>query len=166
MKLAAQRDLCLSSWSSSKKVTAAFLCYILLSSALLIRVGATRTCTRIEGSYRDCLCGVMYRDVEKHCQDEDTYYLPELSQQNLSCPFTCLNGGISYQNSCLCNADPGAQPSHGLCCEVRKLLAIYIIILCMLFIIARMPMQLVHACMHWEVTWYLLFPSMWFVNMS
>lgn len=106
------------SWNSSK-VTAVFLCCILLSSTIL-GGDAARTCTRIEGTYRDCLCGAMYRDVETHCQDEDTYYLPELSQQNLSCPFRCLNGGILYQNSCICNAVPGSPPSHGLCCEVRK----------------------------------------------
>ena len=118
------QDLCClssssSSWNnSSKKVTATFLCCILLSSMLL--GDAERTCTRIEGTYRDCLCGVMYRDVETHCQDEDTYYLPELSQQNLSCHFSCLNGGILDQNNCICNAVPGAPRSHGLCCEVRK----------------------------------------------
>lgn len=111
------RDLCFIYWSSSGKM-ATFLCYILLSSPLLImRADATaRTCTQVVGTYRDCLCGAMYRDVETHCQDNNTYYQPILTQQNLSCPFQCLNGGELYQNSCIC-----PQQSHGLCCEVRKL---------------------------------------------
>lgn len=148
MKPTAQRDhpcfsLILSPWSCcSKRRTAVYLCCILLSSTLtgvMRRVDAARTCTRIVGSYRDCLCGIMYRDVEERCDDEDTHYLPEQSQQNLSCPFRCLNGGILHQNSCLCNARPDAPPSHGLCCEVRKSKII-----------------IMHACCnthaHWEVT--------------
>ena len=124
MKSAAQRNLnsspssCI--WSRNKKMAAVFFCCSLLLSTILTPADATRTCTRIEGAYRDCLCGVMFKDVETHCQDEDTYYLPEVSQQNLSCPFRCLNGGTLSHNSCICNAGPDAQPSHGFCYEVRK----------------------------------------------
>ena len=125
MKSAAQRNLYSSpsscTWSRSKKMAAVFFCCSLLLSTILTPADATRTCTRTESAYyRDCLCGVMFKDVETHCQDEDTYYLPEVSQQNLSCPFRCLNGGTPSHNGCICNAGPDAQPSHGLCCEVRK----------------------------------------------
>lgn len=102
------------------KKTAMLLCYVLLAfPSLLMRYAeGTRNCTApVVGTYRDCLCGVMHRDVETRCHDEQTYYQPILTQENLTCPFQCLNGGVLINNK-LCSCGPSA---HGLCCETRKL---------------------------------------------
>lgn len=105
---------------SHSKTTLVFYCTLLACPSLMIMYSeAAQMCTRTVGTYRDCLCGVMWRDVETQCEDELTYYQPTLTQENLTCPFQCLNGGTLFNNKiCICNRnDP---PSHGLCCETRK----------------------------------------------
>ena len=113
-------------WSSSSKV-AILLYYALVFSMLQLQMPATAdaalSCSDIVGEYRDCTCGIKYRDVETRCQDEHTYYQPVFSQQNLSCNFTCLNGGSydSLNRRCSCSTPQNPiATSHGLCCEVRK----------------------------------------------
>ena len=104
----------------SCRKAAKLLCYTLLALSLIVYAdskGAPRNCSApIVGTYRDCLCGLMWRDVETHCQDDFTYYQPILTQENLTCPFQCLNGGVFVNNKrCSCG-----QKAHGLCCETRK----------------------------------------------
>ena len=111
MKSAQTRDLC---WNSTKRKMK-ILFYTSLFLSLLISADTAHNCTQIVGSYRDCTCDVKYRDVERQCQDELTYYQPIVSQQNLSCQFQCINGGELFENK-YCSCPPSA---HGLCCEVR-----------------------------------------------
>ena len=91
------------------------LCYILLTLSLLMYAEAVQNCSVTVGTYRDCLCGLMWRDIETLCHDELTYLQPILTQENLTCPFECLNNGIPFENGCHC------IKAHGHCCETRKL---------------------------------------------
>ena len=123
MKSATRNSL---QWSNSNKVVT-LLYHTLVFSMLQLLMSATAdaalNCTDVIGEYRDCTCGIKYRDVETRCQDEHTYYQPVFSQQNLSCTFSCLNGGsydaLNRRCSCSTSQNPIAM-SHGLCCEVRK----------------------------------------------
>ena len=104
----------------SFRKTAKLLCCTLLALPLIMYAegqGARNCSAPIVGTYRDCMCGIMWRDVETHCHDDWTYYQPILTQENLTCPFQCLNGGVFVNNKqCSCG-----QGAHGLCCETRKL---------------------------------------------
>eukprot|EP00731_Ephydatia_muelleri_P027681 Em0019g554a len=72
------------------------------------------TCQIAVGDFRDCTCGVQYRDMEKRCCSDLTCLKPVALSENFTCPFVCANGG-SYSaetNQCLC-----AEGYGGLCCE-------------------------------------------------
>ena len=80
-------------------------------------------CTTWEARrYRDCTCGVQYRDIEKHCQDDYTYFKPLLRYETLECEFECQNGGIKHV------LDPVAEiylcdcrgRGFGECCQKGK----------------------------------------------
>ena len=72
-------------------------------------------------SYRDCICGIQYRDWEEQCHDEYTYFETTLHQDLLSDGFECCNGGIKQYlpefRYYTCNCMPGY---YGFCCELRK----------------------------------------------
>lgn len=78
---------------------------------------ASAQCLRFRGQYRDCTCGVKYRDEEERCCNSHTCLEPELSSQNLSCPFVCQNGGVFDDQLRSCSCQPGF---FGLCCELGE----------------------------------------------
>ena len=83
----------------------------MLTLALLaLAETAAQNCTVTMGTYRDCLCGVKYRDVETECHDDLTYYQPVVTQENFTCTHQCLNGGVPFpfQNR-RCNYGTGAH---------------------------------------------------------
>lgn len=76
--------------------------------------------------YRDCTCGVQYRDIEKHCQDDHTYFQPLLRYESLECEFECQNGGIRHvldpiDEVYLCDC---RRRGFGECCQKGKILCL------------------------------------------
>lgn len=95
-----------------------------LSVLILINfstTGSSKTCQTWRGKdFRDCTCGVKYRDYERNCEDSNTYYDPELTQPTHICPFKCENDGQLFHlghNHYYCNCKPGFG---GRCCETGK----------------------------------------------
>ena len=86
--------------------------FIPLATCLLLAL--TEECPRYVGSFRDCTCGVSFRDEEVRCCTPDTCQAPQLSSTNLTCPFVCQNGGMfnPEQRDCSC-----PRGFYGLCCE-------------------------------------------------
>ena len=90
--------------------------YIVIVSFLLgwtLRT-AQFTCQSAVGEYRDCTCGVQYRDVEERCCSVRTCLQPVVLTENMTCPFQCLNNGtyIAEDHRCQCT-----NGRYGLCCE-------------------------------------------------
>eukprot|EP00731_Ephydatia_muelleri_P038366 Em0734g2a len=76
-------------------------------------------CYNYVGGYRDCTCGVQYRDLETRCCSEMECEMPIVWTENLTCPFVCQNGGtfdFTYEH---CSCPEGYS---GLCCEKETLL--------------------------------------------
>ena len=71
-------------------------------------------CPQYIGEFRDCTCGLSYRDEEVRCCTADTCQAPLLSSTNLSCPFACQNGGTLKERERDCSCSPGF---FGVCCE-------------------------------------------------
>lgn len=71
-------------------------------------------CPRWQGTFRDCTCGVRYRDEEVRCCNSETCEEPELISRNRTCPFLCQNGGEFDAKNRECDCPPGF---FGLCCE-------------------------------------------------
>ena len=95
-----------------QKATSLTLQLVVLVGCLLVVILAQ--CPLWQGNFRDCTCGVSYRDQEVRCCTAATCSAPVLSSHNLSCPFECQNGGILKKN---CTCQPGY---FGLCCERGK----------------------------------------------
>lgn len=72
--------------------------------------------------YRDCLCSIMIRDYESHCQDNDTYYEPERYQERFTCDYLCANGGRKARNVNYCRCVSGYS---GRCCTQGKFVFLY-----------------------------------------
>ena len=72
------------------------------------------TCQSAVGGYRDCTCGVQYRDVEERCCSVRTCLQPVVFTENMTCPFQCLNNGTYIAEDHLCQCTNGR---YGLCCE-------------------------------------------------
>ena len=72
------------------------------------------TCQSAVGGYRDCTCGVQYRDVEKRCCSVRTCLQPVVFTENMTCPFQCLSNGTYIAEDHLCQCTEGR---YGLCCE-------------------------------------------------
>ena len=84
---------------------------------LLIAIIFASSCKTHYGKFRDCTCGVQYRDVETRCCSVKECSVPSVRTENLTCPLTCLNNGqklsdTSSKISCKCSRDYG-----GACCE-------------------------------------------------
>lgn len=72
------------------------------------------TCKKYVGEYRDCTCGVQYRDFEERCCSEMECKKPMVGTENLTCPFSCQNGGAYDSAYEYCSCPEGYS---GLCCE-------------------------------------------------
>lgn len=91
------------------------LCFA-VTMPLLVCAQSALNCTVTVGTYRDCMCGVKWRDTETVCSDRHTYYQPVVTQENLTCDFDCLHGGRLFRNRwCYCE-----RGFHGRCCETRE----------------------------------------------
>lgn len=75
---------------------------------------AQLACQRAVGGYRDCTCGVQYRDVEERCCSSQTCLQPFVFTENMTCPFQCMNNGTYISDVNLCQCTEGG---YGLCCE-------------------------------------------------
>ena len=84
-------------------------------------VSLAKQCEKWEAKdYRDCTCGIQYKDNETNCENSNTYLDPVLDQSDLICPFKCENDGDLYvlgENHYYCNCKPGFA---GVCCEMGK----------------------------------------------
>ena len=84
---------------------------------LLIAVIFASDCKTYYGKFRDCTCGVQYRDVETRCCNVKQCSVPNVRTENLTCPLECLNNGQKLLDTnsiigCRCSSDYG-----GTCCE-------------------------------------------------
>ena len=84
---------------------------------LLIALVFASNCKTHYGKFRDCTCGVQYRDVETRCCSVKQCSVPNVRTENLTCPLTCLNNGqkvidTSSRIGCRCSSD-----YEGVCCE-------------------------------------------------
>lgn len=90
-------------------------------------------CARWRGAeYRDCTCGLQYKDVEERCCSATSCFNPTLRSENLTCPFQCMNGGVYHSRYNFCNCTGTGH--YGLCCERGTL-----------YLCAYVRM---HACIH------------------
>lgn len=96
---------------AQKKGRSLLLYLASLAACMLL---AFAECPRWRGRFRDCTCGVSYRDEETRCCTADTCEAPVLISRNLTCPFFCMNGGIRDRDQLKCSCQPGF---FGLCCE-------------------------------------------------
>lgn len=92
---------------------------ILLNLALILSIADSDSdedlqCGTWRGSYRDCTCGVKYRDSEQRCCNEQTCFQPTFKFENLSCTFQCENGGKFDTRVRACDCPEGY---YGRCCE-------------------------------------------------
>lgn len=82
---------------------------------------ASSICKTHYGKFRDCTCGIQYRDVETRCcRGLAGCAIPLVRTENVTCPLTCLNGGLnlfdtSSKIGCRCSRNYG-----GACCEKGK----------------------------------------------
>ncbi len=107
--------------------TSKFILELLLAALMLTVVPVSpmegsETCSRWRGQFRNCLCGKLRRDSEKHCHDDKTYYERILSQDDRECPFKCENGGTFDEAINKCNCPDGF---FGLCCQKGEYLIWY-----------------------------------------
>lgn len=89
--------------------------------------GQDEQCGYAIGDYRDCTCGVQYRIVEQRCCTSETCTQPNVTSENITCPFMCQNGGnvVTQSRRCECT-----QGYYGLCCERGSFIStIYIVII-------------------------------------
>ena len=111
-------DICFSMPYDSKAHTMVFLLPIwALTIGLLLspcQCQYQMTCQTAVGDFRDCTCGVRYRDLEQRCCSGSTCLKPVALSENFTCPFICENGGTynAERSYCLCPEGYG-----GLCCE-------------------------------------------------
>lgn len=90
------------------------LCVFELLIAVIL---ANSSCKTHYGKFRDCTCGVQYRDVETRCCSQTECSVSKVRTENLTCPLTCLNSGqklfeTSSKIGCRCSGNYG-----GTCCE-------------------------------------------------
>lgn len=75
---------------------------------------ALAQCPHWRGKFRDCTCGVRYRDEEVRCCNPETCEEPDMFSRNRTCSFRCQNGGKFDAINRECSCPPGF---FGLCCE-------------------------------------------------
>jgi len=105
----------------------AWMVYALVAITFLSsHVSLAKQCETWRGKkFRDCTCGIKYRDYERNCENSNTYLDPALGQTNFVCPFKCENDGDLYHlgdEHFYCKCKPGFA---GICCEMGKELAIH-----------------------------------------
>lgn len=103
--------VCIDSTMKSKMIR---LCVL---EALIAVVLANSVCKTHYGKFRDCTCGVQYRDVETRCCSQTECSIPIVRTENLTCPLTCLNNGQKLFDAgskigCRCKGN-----YEGACCE-------------------------------------------------
>lgn len=111
-------------------------CLLIILLAVLQQVvgisGFGTSCPRFVGKYRDCTCGVEYRDIEERCCNSFTCYEPVLRSENFSCTFECQNGGTRNTRGgrpCFCQ-----KGYHGICCQKGNV------------VFELLPVQLLQTC--------------------
>ena len=111
-------------------------CLLIILLAVLQQVvgisGFGTSCPRFVGKYRDCTCGVEYRDIEERCCNSLTCYEPVLRSENFSCTFECQNGGTRNTRGgrpCFCQ-----KGYHGICCQKGNV------------VFELLPVQLLQTC--------------------
>lgn len=96
-------------------------CTLLLAvfTAWLHKTAGDEICALFPGSgWRDCVCGIEYRDQEKRCCDEHTCFQPEQMINNRTCSLTCENGMAFDSASGRCTQCKDGY--FGTCCERGK----------------------------------------------
>ena len=89
------------------------VCLAVCLLQLACSAGAQESCKGYTGQYRDCTCGLQFRDREERCCSELTCFQPRLRTENFTCPLVCQNGGVGSRLPCNC-AGTGRK---GDCCE-------------------------------------------------
>ncbi len=112
--------------TTSKVIFEVLLAVFLLISAISFGSGS-KTCTEWKGEYRNCLCEIQRRDRERHCQDDKTYFQPEIFHDERICQFKCENGGVFNKKFNKCHCPDGF---FGLCCQKGTLLLFSCILHC------------------------------------
>lgn len=99
---------------SSRHVTLAMLLLFIGCLSQHNSARGERQCSTVYGEFRDCTCGIQYRDEETRCCDEETCYSPVLRSFTRTCQQGCANGGTFIDSYSFCECPEGFG---GTCCE-------------------------------------------------